>query len=135
MPLKIILKPKEKMIIDGAVVKNAGSTAHLLIENDVPILREKDIITESDAQSPCRQIYFTIQLMYIDEQHIDAYYKTYWKLVETVVNGMPTVVGFVDQMSEAIISRKYYQALKMAKRLIDYEEEVLSNVRKSVANL
>ncbi len=135
MPLKIILKPKEKMIIDGAVVKNAAGTAHLLIENDVPILREKDILTESDVQSPCSQIYFTIQLMYIDEQHIDGYYKTYWKLVETVIKAMPSVVVFVDQMSEAIISRKYYQALKMAKQLIDYEEEVLSNVRKSVANL
>jgi len=135
MPLKITLKPKEQMIIDGAVVRNAGLTANLLIENDVPILREKDILTETDAHSPCRQVYFVIQLMYIDEQNLSTYYDAYWKLVKEIVKAAPTLVGFVDQISEHILSRKYYQALKLANQLIDYEEEVLQDVRKSVANV
>jgi len=135
MPLKITLKPKEQMIIDGAVVRNAGLTAHLLIENDVPILREKDILTENDAQSPCRQIYFAIQLMYIDEQNLTTYYEAYWKLVKEIVKILPGAVGLVDQINECIISRKYYQALKLTNQLIDFEEEVFQDVRKSVANV
>ena len=135
MPLKITLKPKEQMIIDGAVVRNAGLTAHLLIENDVPILREKDILTENDAQSPCRQIYFAIQLMYIDEQNLTTYYEAYWKLIKEIVKILPGAVGLVDQINECIISRKYYQALKLANQLIDFEEEVFQDVRKSVANV
>jgi flagellar protein FlbT len=135
MPLKITLRPKEQMIIDGAVIRNAGLTANLLIENDVPILREKDILAESDAQSPCRQIYFVIQLMYIDEQNLTTYYEAYWKLVKEIVNAAPSVVGLVDQINERILSRKYYQALKLANQLIDYEEEVLQDVCKSVANV
>jgi flagellar protein FlbT len=135
MPLKITLRPKEQMIIDGAVVRNAGLTAHLLIENDVPILREKDILAENDAQSPCRQIYFVIQLMYIDEQNLTTYYEAYWELLKDLVKAAPSLVGLVDQMSEYILSRKYYQALKLANQLIDFEEEVLQDVRKSVANV
>jgi flagellar protein FlbT len=135
MPLKITLRPKEQMIIDGAVIRNAGLTANLLIENDVPILREKDILAENDAQSPCRQIYFVIQLMYIDEQNLTTYYEAYWKLVKEIVNAAPSVVGLVDQINERILSRKYYQALKLANQLIDYEEEVLQDVCKSVANV
>jgi len=135
MPLKITLRPKEQMIIDGAVVRNAGLTAHLLIENDVPILREKDILTENDAHSPCRQIYFAIQLMYIDEQNLTTYYEAYWKLVKEVVKILPGAVGIVDQINECIISRKYYQALKLTNQLIDFEEEVFQDVRKSVANV
>ena len=135
MPLKITLKPKEQMIIDGAVVRNAGLTAHLLIENDVPILREKDILTENDAQSPCRQIYFAIQLMYIDEQNLTTYYEAYWKLVKEIVKILPGAVGLVDQINECIISRKYYQGLKLSNQLIDFEEEVFQDVRKSVANV
>ena len=135
MPLKITLKPKEQMIIDGAVVRNAGLTAHLLIENDVPILREKDILAENDAQSPCRQIYFAIQLMYIDEQNLTTYYEAYWKLVKDIVKILPGAVGLVDQINECIISRKYYQALKLTNQLIDFEEEVFQDVRKSVANV
>ena len=135
MPLKITLRPKEQMIIDGAVIRNAGLTANLLIENDVPIHREKDILSEDDVRSPCQQIYFVIQLMYIDEQNITTYYKAYWKLVKEVVKAAPSVLGLVDQISEHIISGKYYQALKLANQLIDFEEEVLEDVRKSVANI
>jgi len=135
MPLKIILRPKEQMIIDGAVVRNAGVTANLLIENDVPILREKDILTENSVQTPCQRIYFIIQLMYIDEQNLNSYYQVYWKLIKELVKAVPSIVGIVDQINELIISRKYYQALKTANMLIDFEEEVLRDVRKSVANI
>lgn len=123
------------MIIDGAVVRNAGITANLLIENNVPILREKDIMSEKDADSPCRRIYFVIQLMYLDQENLTTHHSTYWELVRAVVKAAPSVLKLIDRISEHIVSRKYYQALKLAKQLIDYEEEVLLNVRKSVANL
>jgi len=135
MPLKITLRPREQMIIDGAVVRNAGLTANLLIENDVPILREKDILTEKDIQTPCQELYFIIQLMYIDEENLNTYYQCYWKLIKKLVAAAPSIVGRVDQINELILARKYYQALKLANQLIDFEEEVVQNVRKSVANV
>ncbi|MCD6306876.1 MAG: flagellar biosynthesis repressor FlbT [Deltaproteobacteria bacterium] len=135
MPLKITLRPREQMIIDGAVVRNAGLTANLLIENDVPILREKDILTEKDIQTPCQQLYFIIQLMYIDEENLNAYFKLYWKLIKELVAAAPSTVRHLDQINELILARKYYQALKLANQLIDYEQEVVRNVRKSVANV
>ena len=71
MALKITLKPNERMIIGGAVLANGNSKeCNLLIENNVPILREKDILSEKDADKLCSQIYFTIQLMYIDEKNL-----------------------------------------------------------------
>ena len=44
MALKIALKPNEKIIIAGAVIINGSSGTHLLVENNVPLLREKDIL-------------------------------------------------------------------------------------------
>ena len=61
MPLKITLKPHERMIVGGAVITNGNTRCDLLIENKVSILRQKDIMSEKDADSPCRKIYFTIQ--------------------------------------------------------------------------
>jgi flagellar protein FlbT len=68
MALKISLKPDERIIIGGAVVQNGGARSDFVIENSVPVLREKDIMGLSDANSPCRRIYFAIQLMYVDER-------------------------------------------------------------------
>ena len=129
MALKITLKPNERMILGGAVLANGSSKeCKLLIENNVPILREKDILSEQDAATLCSQIYFTIQLMYIDEKNLVRHYDTYWKLIHHLMESAPSVLGLIDQISEHIVGNKYYQALKLARHLIDYEQEVLEGV-------
>ena len=128
MPLKITLKPHERMIVGGAVITNGNAKCDLLIENKVSILRQKDIMSEKDADSPCRKIYFTIQLMYIDEESLIEHQNTYWKLVQDIVKAAPSMLALIDQISEHILNNKYYQALKLARKLIDYEQEVIDRV-------
>ena len=130
MALRISLKPNEKMILGGAVITNgSGFRCNLIIQNKVPILREKDILSECDANSLCRQLYFVIQLMYIDEENLDAHQINYWKLVKDLIKAVPSSRIFIDQISEEILGGKYYQALKLAQKLIDYEQEVISRVQ------
>ena len=128
MPLKITLKPNERMILGGAVVTNGNSNANLIIENKVPVLRQKDIMTEKKADSPCRRLYFVIQLMYIDEENLITHHNNYWKMVQDIVKAAPSVVGLIDQISENILANSYYRALKLSKKLIDYEQEVMNRV-------
>ncbi len=130
MALKIALKSGERIVIGGAVISNgSGSKCELVIENNAPVLREKDILSEKDADSPCSRIYFSIQLMYIDQENLDIHSDTYWKLVKQVVKAAPSMTGRIDQISEHIVNGKYYQALKLAGNLIEYEQEVIRHVR------
>ncbi len=135
MALKIVLKPHERMIIGGAVVANGKAKCELLVENNVPILREKDILNEANADSPCRRIYFVVQLMYLDNKNLVKYQELYWKLVHDLVQAVPSVLGVIDQISEHILAERYYQALKLAKKLMNYEQEVLTYVRSTVGSL
>lgn len=135
MALKIILKPNERIVIGGAVVTNGGSKSELFFENKVPILREKDIISESDANSPARRIYFIIQLMYIDEKNLAAHHQTYWELVKQFIQAAPSSLTVIDEMNDLILNGKYYSALKLGKRLIEYEQEVIARVSESVTSL
>ena len=128
MPLKIALKPNERMIVGGAVITNGNTRCNLLIENKVSILRQNDIMSEKDADSPCRKIYFTIQLMYIDEENLIEHQNTYWKLVRDIVKAAPSMLALIDQISEHILNNRYYQALKLARKLIDYEQEIIAHV-------
>ena len=130
MALKITLKPKERMILGGTVVVNGSSTSSdLIIEYKVPILRQKDILSEKDANSPSKRIYFAIQLMYIDEENRNIHQNIYLKLAKELVQAAPSTTGLIDKISENILSDKYYPALKLAKKLIAYEEEALSCVQ------
>ena len=135
MALKITMKPRERMIIDRAVIVNGGAVCNLFIENEVPILREKNIMKEEDANSPCRKIYFVIQLMYIDQGNLASYHDKYWKLVRELLDAAPSLLSVVDTVSEEIVSSRYYKALKLAEKLILREGEVLSHVRESVTGL
>ena len=126
MALKITLKPNEKMILGGAVVTSGNiKNTDLIVENNVPVLRQKDILSEKDATSPCSRIYFTIQLMYIDEENIAAHQDIYWSLVRELLDVAPRLTGHIDLINEHILSGNYYGALKLAGKLIHYEQEVL----------
>jgi len=113
------------MIIGGAVVKNGNKVADLIIENNVSILREKDIINEAGANSPCKRIYFIIQLMYIDNNKAADYQNSYDELVKDLVIAAPSTETLVAQINESISAGKLYPALKLARQLIDYEGELI----------
>jgi flagellar protein FlbT len=129
MALKITLKPNEKMIVGGAVVTNGNSkNTDLIIENNVPVLRQKDILSEKDATSPCSRIYFIIQLMYINEENLIDHQTVYWKLVRELLDAVPRLAGHINQINENILGGNFYRALKLAGELIGYEQEVLKHV-------
>ena len=130
MALKISLKPGERIVIGGAVVTNGSNRkCDLVVSNNAPVLREKDILSEKDATTPCSRIYFAIQLMYIDNENRKIHADTYWQLVGELIEAAPILTGLIDQISENIVNSRYYQALKLASDLIEYEEEVVRHVR------
>jgi flagellar biosynthesis repressor protein FlbT len=129
MALKLKLKPHEKLIIDGAVIRNGSSRCELFIENNVPLLREKDIIGINEADSPCKKVYFVIQMMYVDEKNIAEHHKTYWALVREIIEAAPSTKLMFQVISNHILRDNFYLALKAAQKLIEYEQEVMNRVR------
>lgn len=128
MALKITLKPFEKIIIAGAVITNGKVKTQLSVENKVPVLRQKDIMAEKDADTHCRRIYLVIQLMYIDRENIKTYHHKYWELVRELIDAAPSTLKWIDDVSGHILADRYYKALKVAQKLIQYEEEVIKSV-------
>ena len=117
------------MIIGGAVVSNGKTKSNFIIENKVPVLREKDIMSEKEADTPCRRIYFVIQLMYIDENNLTTHHNTYWKQVRDILAAAPSMLKLIDRISDHILHTRYYQALKLTGKLIEYEKELLNHAR------
>src|SRR5690242_12592700 len=128
MPLKITLKPRERLILGGAVVRNGDTGSRLTVENEVPILRWHDILSQREANTPCRRIYFVVQLMYVDERNLDEHMKLYGTLVQDVVAAAPSTARYTGEISKLVVERKYYQALKVARQLMDYEQELFQQI-------
>ena len=130
MPLKMTLKPGERMILAGAAITNGRTTANLIIENNVPILREKDILREKEASSPAKRIYYVIQLMYLDQENRVSYHGTYWKLVHDYIQAAPSALSLIEEISGHLLAERYYNALKSAKKLIGHEDSIISLAKK-----
>ena len=132
MPLKIALKPNEKLYIGGAVISNGDHYSEFTVLNNTTILREKDILTTETATSPCRKIYLSIQSMYMDESgSLEEHHATYWTLVQDVMDAAPSFNPLLTEVSELILADNYYKALKVANKLIDKETEVIKNAELS----
>jgi len=130
MALKITLKPNEKMILSGAVITNGSKAGcKLIVENKVPILRQRDILSEKDADTPSRSLYFIVQLMYVDAENLALHQSNYWRLVNEIVKAAPSTIALIDQVNEEIVNGRFYQALKLAQELIKYEQETISRVQ------
>ena len=125
MALKITLKPNEKMILGGTVVLNGGSRSDLIIEYKVPILRQNDILSEKDANSPSKRIYFAIQLMYIDSANLPTYHQQYWQLANDLVKAAPSFLPYIEKINKRVLNGHYYQALKLVHKMIALEQEVI----------
>lgn len=128
MPLKVNIKPGEKFVVNGAVMVAGSKGASLVLQNEATILLGKDIMQESEANSPAKRIYFTILLMYLDEEGRGSYYPTFMKLIEdfmeaTTFNEVRRTLLHVVQDANA---SRFYRALKTCKALITYEEQVLA---------
>jgi len=127
MSLKIRLKPHEKMLIGNAVVTNGERATEFFVENKVPILREKEIMKEDAASTPGRRIYFLVQLMYVDEENFETYHNQFWEIVRQVILAAPSTTLIITDICHQIMNRRFYQALKEARRLVDYEQELVDS--------
>jgi flagellar protein FlbT len=124
--LVIDLKPGEKILIGTAVITNDAQRTRLHISGDAPILREKDVMQEEEATTPCRKIYFLIQCMYISPTPKD-YHQKYFDLVKEIQHSAPTTAFYFLAINEKIIDGSYYKAMREARELIKYEEELIQN--------
>lgn len=123
MPLTIRLKPDEKIIISGAVIRNGSHSSELHVENMVPILRRKDIMSESEAITLARQIYFEIQLMYIDIDRRSIHSSALEILAETFIAlQVPSSDVLIHKIMNLISDNDFYHALKVSKELIALED-------------
>ncbi len=133
MPLLIDLKPGEKVIVNGAVVENAGHSTKLRVLNDSNILREKDIIADGDNITPAGRVYFFIQNSYIFPGSRAKYVALFEHCIDEYVMSCSSAAPLADEIRAAVAGVEYYKALKLARKLLKHEAQLLDIYNKANA--
>ncbi|MFT0876517.1 flagellar biosynthesis repressor FlbT [Rhodopseudomonas sp. P1] len=125
MPLRVELKPFERIVIGQSVITNSDTRTTFLIDGDAPILREKDILTAETANTPVKRIYLCVQMMYL-QNDIPAYQDLYLGFIKELIEAVPSFRETIEATSNLILSGNLYKALRELRPLIKREEELLS---------
>ena len=135
MPLKLSLKPGEKLVLNGAVLSNGDKRASLIIQNKACLLREKDIMQPEAATTPARRIYLPIMMMYLDPEGGEQYYNDFALRMTEFMGAIHNhqALATCIEISRNVMSGAYYRALMLCKKLFDFERERLSYDPESVS--
>lgn len=129
MPLKISLKPGEKVAINGAVIANGDRRTSLVLQNKASILRERDIIQPNEVNTPAKRIYFPLMMMYLDEDAHDTYYEEFKTRLNEFMNAIerPEVTELCISINKDVANGNFYAALKSCQNLFPFEEMLLAS--------
>lgn len=128
MPLKIQLKPKERVIINGAVIEgDADNRSEIVVLNNASVLRQKHILQQDEANTPVKRLYFALQMLYIEDRENHEPYKVsfaqYHKDLDETLS-LPVIKESLGIIKECVEKEKYYEALKVCRDLIKVEAEL-----------
>jgi flagellar protein FlbT len=120
--LRITLRDGEKAIVNGAVIRAVGRT-QIAVENQVSILRGREVMQPEEATTPARQLYFAAMLAYIDPANRPRHQDSVVDLVGTLVGTLPAPEARAACIAFAhdIALGDYYRALAAARELIAFE--------------
>ena len=123
MPLRVELKPFERIVIGESVIINSATRASFLIDGETPILREKDTVTEETANTPARRLYYCVQLMYL-KNDVARYRESYARHLGALRQVLPEARELIEAADHHVASGALYKALKEIRKAMKREEEL-----------
>ncbi|GAA6209877.1 flagellar biosynthesis repressor FlbT [Cognatishimia sp. WU-CL00825] len=135
MALRLTLKPNEKIVINGCVIRNADRRQMLTIENHADIVRGVDLLDESEAGSPVKKVYYFIQAALLKPDIRDELVPVIQKdLASLVPIFHEEIGGHIFEAATHVSCRDFYKAMRALRPLIKYEARLLDMINgKTVA--
>ncbi|KTF70571.1 flagellar biosynthesis repressor FlbT [Sphingomonas sp. HT-1] len=126
--LRITLRDGEKAIVNGAVLRAVGRT-QIAVENQVSILRGREVMRPEEATTAARQLYFAAMLAYIDPAGRDAHHDAVVQLLSLLIATIDTAEGrdLCIRFAHDIAQGDYYKSLSVARDLIAIEDALGSS--------
>jgi len=134
--LVLKIAPGERFIVNGAVLENGDKPARIRItDSDVRVLRCRDALRPEDVNTPCKQIYYAVQLLITGDLEefgtLPAIDEECAKLLDVFKAIDPELIPALRSM----ISRSnYYSALCHLRQILVIEDQLLARAKKPVAS-
>lgn len=127
--LVLKLGPKERVLINGAVIENGDRRTRMsILTPNANILRLRDALHPEDARTPVRRVCYIAQLVLSGDTNPDEARTQLLTGIEQISQVMRDVDSrrMLQDATDAVISGKFYQALKALRLLIPREDRLMA---------
>ncbi|GAA6175835.1 flagellar biosynthesis repressor FlbT [Sulfitobacter pacificus] len=127
--LVLKLSPKERVLINGAVIENGDRRSRLSIMTpDAHILRLRDAVHPEEATTPVRRLCFAVQLVLSGDRDPGKAHSDLLRQIEDLSQVFQDRDSrrILAESSTAIIEEQHYRALKALRSMIPREDRLLA---------
>lgn len=132
MPLKFVLRPNEKVIINGAVIGAGDRPGSFFLYNTANFLRGREVLKEEQIDSIEKKLYFVIQLIYIFPEDAAINVARFNAILDETRAARPDSSDELDEIARLVEAKNYYRALKLCRKL--FRDETTSAVGEGPAS-
>jgi flagellar protein FlbT len=127
--LVLKLSPKERVLINGAVIENGDRRSRLAIMTpDANILRLRDAIHPEDAKTPVRRACFAVQLVLSGDSDPEKVRHGLLRQVEELSQVFTDTDSrnVLSEASQGILDGQHYRTLKSLRILLPREDRLVA---------
>lgn len=127
--LVLKLSPKERVLVNGAVIENGDRRSRLSIMTpDANILRLRDAIHPEEAKTPVRRVCYTVQLVLSGDTPAEDLHLPLLRQIEELsqVFTDPDSRRHLQQATTALIAGQHYRCLKSLRALLPREDRLFA---------
>lgn len=128
--LVLKLSPKERVLVNGAVIENGERRSRLsIMTRDAHILRLRDAIHPEDAKTPVRRVCYATQLVLSGDSDAQEARQPLLRRIEELsqVFTDPDSRQHISRATEALLDDQHYQCLKALRALLPREDRLLAH--------
>lgn len=127
--LVLKLGPKERVLVNGAVIENGDRRSRLsILTPNANILRLRDAIRPDEVNTPVRRVCYIAQLVLSGDANQEEGRNQLLKGVEQLSQVLTDADSRqqLSEASEAFVQSEYYRGLKRLRGLLAREERLLA---------
>lgn len=125
MGLRLTLKPNERIVVNGCVIRNSDRRQVLTVENRADVVRESDLLDKNGASTPAKEVYFLAQSALIEPALRDKLIPVIQKKLAGLVPVFhDEISGHIFEAANHVSARDFYKALRSLRPVIDYEAQL-----------
>lgn len=127
--LVLKLGPKERVLVNGAVIENGDRRSRLsILTPNANILRLRDAIRPDEVNTPVRRVCYIAQLILSGDADVEEGRIQLMRGVEQLSQVLTDVDSrqLLSEATDAFVDGEFYRGLKRLRGLLPREERLLS---------